>query len=173
MINKAQIHSNLTKLDSLYKKSKGQKDAAFYSKLAILELCGWIEHSMDDIVRYCANCNLREAQNIGFMEEIIKRTSSFSYSSSPLDRNFRNMLMNLIGMINLEGLELSVNKGNFQRMVSSLSDLKQRRDNLAHTYLRGRTMNIDSPSVTYNRFVQVYNGLKEIERNVRKVRFAR
>ena len=50
MIAKSYILANLNALDARYKRASRAKDALFASKLALLELCGWIEESMDDIV---------------------------------------------------------------------------------------------------------------------------
>ena len=49
------LPGNLRSLDYRYRRAHSAlKEALFCSKLAILELCGWIEESMDDMVRRCA-----------------------------------------------------------------------------------------------------------------------
>ena len=54
MIARTYILDNLNKLDVRYRKAATLKDSLFYSKLAVLELCGWIEESMDDVILRCA-----------------------------------------------------------------------------------------------------------------------
>jgi hypothetical protein len=55
MIAKTYILNNLSTIEKLYNDSSSIKNSLFYSKLAILELCGWTEESMDDIIKKCAN----------------------------------------------------------------------------------------------------------------------
>ena len=77
-------------------------EALLFSKLATLELCGWIEVSMDDIVLRHSRRTLREPVNRAFCEKrIVKPIYGFDY-----DIHFRKMLMGLIG---LEGVAPSRN----------------------------------------------------------------
>ncbi len=166
MVDKTQIENNLTQIDALFQKHIWDGEAPYYSKLAILEACGWIEESMDDIAQGCAQKHLKETKNLDFVKkDIIKRTTSFEY-----DQHFRNMLMRLVGMINIERLEQMLDLHKFTQMTSSLSALKQRRDELAHTYIKGTTSTIDAPSLTKNRFLNVYEGLKDIESCINKIK---
>ena len=96
----------------------------FYSKLAILELCGWIEESMDDIAKSNANRYLKEKRNVDFIDDsIIKLTHGFDYNN-----NFRIMLMQLVGIINIEKLEYKLDSTKFHIMKSTLGSLKDCRD---------------------------------------------
>ncbi len=166
MVKKTQIQENLNQIEKLYRKYMGGMRGLYFCKLAIMEACGWIEESMDDIIRGCANKHLREAKNLGLVEEsIIKQTHSFKY-----DPNFRSMLIQVIGIINVEKLEEAVDKYKFTQMASSLGMLKQRRDDQAHTHIKGTIKTIDAPSWTKNRFENVYKGLKDIESCIRKMR---
>lgn len=166
MINKQQIQNNLNQINKLYQKNMGNRKALFYSKLAILEVCGWVEESMDDIIQINANRHLKEKQNLDYVDKpIIQLTYGFDYQN-----NFRNMLIQLIGIINVERLESNINSNKFLDMKSALGSLKKCRDRQAHTHIRGTTTVIDSPSVTQNRFHQVYEGLKDIELCVRKMK---
>lgn len=50
MIVKGTIYKTLKDLDRLFTKETDPKKQLFYSKLALMELCGWIEVTMDNIV---------------------------------------------------------------------------------------------------------------------------
>ena len=52
-------------------------------------------------------------------------------------------------------------------MISTLDSLKLNRDSEAHTYIKGTTRRMDAPSVTKNRFSAIYNGLKNIDDELR------
>lgn len=164
MISKSHIFKSLKTLEFLYRKSPATKISLFYSKLAILELCGWIEESMDDIILRCAKRYLKNNNNLNFVKsEIVKRTYSFEYN-----RHFRRMLIQILGIINLEKLERKFNPREFQLLDSNLETLKLCRDNEAHTHIKGVTSRLDSPSVTINRFKYIYSGLKDIEIKIRR-----
>jgi len=166
MVVKKYILENLNNLDSLYKKSVGAKEPLYYSKLAILELCGWIEISMDDIVRQCAKKNLRNLSNRKYIEEeFIERTHSFGYST-----HFRRMLIGVIGLNFIEKLEQEVDSYKFGRLRATLGSLKKDRDIEAHEYIKGTTKMLDAPSVTKNNLLCVYDGLKEFEKELRRLR---
>lgn len=167
MINKRQIQNNLNQINKLYRKNIGNRKALFYSKLAILELCGYIEESMDDMIQSLAKRHLKEKNNLDYIDDpVIKRTYGFDYNS-----DFRNMLIQLIGVINIEKLENNVDATKFHTMKSTLGSLKQCRDLQAHTHIKGTTQRIDSPSLTQNRFQKIYEGLKDVESCIRKIRF--
>lgn len=164
MITKSYIFNNLKTIESLYISSPTTKKGLFYSKLAILELCGWIEETMDDIILRCAKRHIKDNDNLDFVEsEVIKRTYGFEYK-----KHFRRMLIHTLGIINLEKLERKFNPIAFQLLESSLETLKICRDKEAHTHLKGMTRRLDSPSVTINRFNYVYDGLKDIDIKIRK-----
>jgi hypothetical protein len=165
MIAKTYILQNLKQLDGAFRKAKTQKHGIYFSKLAILELCGWIEISMDEIILAHCGRHVTEAINIKFVEDdVVKRTYGFDYK-----RNFRKMLINLIGIVSCEELEAQVPVAVHTKFVAQLLSLKTVRDSLAHTYVKGSvaTMNIDAPSVTMARFNDIYGGLKAFEQGLR------
>lgn len=166
MISKSYILSNLKTMESLYINSPTTKKSLFYSKLAILELCGWIEETMDDIILRCTKRYIKDNDNLNFVKsKVIKRTYGFEYK-----KHFRIMLIQILGIINLEKLERKFNPIEFQLLESNLETLKFCRDNEAHTHIKGVTNRLDSPSVTINRFRYVYDGLKDIDGKIRRSR---
>lgn len=59
MIAKSYIRKTLNVCKSKYSNALGNFETLSFSKLAVLELCGWIEVSIDDIVINCANKHLK------------------------------------------------------------------------------------------------------------------
>lgn len=165
MLAKSDIQATLKALDIKYRKATKPKDALFYSKLAVLELCGWIEESMDDSVRRCAKKHLKVQANRDFVEErVIDKTYAFDYN------RFRFMLIRVVGIINVERLEQKMNSTILSSFKSSLGALKKVRDSEAHTHIHGVTKTIDAPSVIRSQFKHVYAGLKEIETLLRSAK---
>ncbi len=167
MVAKRDILVNLKLIDRLFRSTVGRtKEELLYSKMAIIELCGWIEDSMDDVIRKIAQAKLKIPKNIYYInEDIIKKTHSFSYE------HFRGMLLNLIGIVNVEKLEVILDPLKFDRMRSTLGNLKKIRDNEAHTHIKKDvTKTLNAPSVTINNFSMVYDGLKDIEDKLKQLR---
>ncbi len=138
----------------------------YYSKLALIELCGWIEVTMDKIVKYCASRHLSEDKNLDSVEKrVIGQTYGFAYGP-----HFRDMLMRVIGLVKLEELEGVLDPTKFHVMKSSLGTLRQQRDQEAHTYIAGTTHRLAAPSVTMGHFQSVYVGLKDVEMCIRRLK---
>ena len=164
MIARTYVLDNLNRLNSLYRRSRTHKESLFLSKLAILELCGWIEESMDDIVRRCASRCLRDLDNRKSVEKEIRRISGFQY-----DTHFRVMLVRVIGLMNVERLEGYLDPAVHARFVATLDALKKSRDSEAHTHLKGVTKTLNAPSLTLSHFEDVYKGLRAYDVALRRV----
>ena len=160
MIDDTFIAQILQDLENKYVgKSLTLQEPMYYSKLALIELCGWIEESMDAIIENCARNYLTETANRKFVvNEIIRKTYSFSY-----ERHFRPMLMKVIGMVKVEELEGQIDCQNFDLMKSSLGTLMQERNLLAHTFIVGTTPRLGGPSVIIQHLSHVSTGLRDIE----------
>lgn len=159
MVTRSYILANLKNLDRNYRHANSAQDSLFYSKLAILELCGWIEESMDDIIIRCANRHLKNRDNKNFVDkQIIKCTYGFDY-----EKHFRIMLVKLLGIINVERIEKNVDQNKLSAFKAALENLKKQRDPEAHTHIKGTTKIINAPSVTMAQFPTLYDGLIEID----------
>ena len=165
-ITKTEIRQNLKILDTLYRASTDNKKALFYSKLAVLELCGWLEDTIKSIVRSCAKRNLKDPHHQDAIEkEVIKRNHGFDY-----EKNFQKMLIRVVGLQGIETVERSVGLIAIDNLKREMNSLKKSRNSLAHTYLRNITTRFDAPSVTAQRFDFVFQALKEFQDTMRNKR---
>lgn len=166
MISKSKIRMNLLWLNRCYNQASTPQASLMYSKLAILELCGWIEESMDDLVMRCGKRCVKsvDLQEI-IQKKVIRPNSGFSY-----DDHFKKMLAQVIGLIQLEKIEKQSNSQIIQNFKAVLNNLKSPRNVVAHTYISGRTPSINAPSYTLQQFNDVYLGLKEIEKILKKLK---
>jgi hypothetical protein len=165
MIVKGYILNTIDELDKLYNQATSQKKAIYFSKLALLELCGWIEGAIDNIVEMHCNRNLKNQDNKeSFKNDRIKPVYGFQYN-----QHFRPMLMSAIGIIELEKIELELEKtGKITILKSRLGSLKRVRNDAAHTFLKGVTITYDAPSLTRGNFLNIYPILKEIDTMLRQ-----
>lgn len=141
MISATDITNTIDELDVLFNANPAQ--ATYYSKLALLELCGWLELTMDCIIEDCSTTKLTAASSIKFVKDnVIGTTYGFHY-----DQHFRPMLMKMIGLIKLEQIEAGLSTtGDFNKLESTLGILNQARKRAAHTNIYGTTLTYEAPS---------------------------
>lgn len=163
MASKTYILRELNKINRLYNEATQKGDGnlqRFYSKLALLELCGWIEQSMDDMIERPKK-RLKKEENIKYLEkEIVKRNYSFTYV------HFRRMLIQAIGLLKVERLEKKLNESKNNLLKSALGTLKKIRDAHAHTHIYGTTATFYAPSYSRRYFNAVYDGLEQIDKSL-------
>ncbi|MFZ3116953.1 MAG: hypothetical protein WA159_01420 [Variovorax sp.] len=139
----------------------------FYAKLVIIEVGGWVEMSMDDLA-YRAGKTLVAAPNAKYLErEVIRKNYGFDY-----EKNFRPMLMKVIGLVRLEKLERNLDVSKHTKMKAALELLKNARNSVAHTYVKNPSggMVIAAPSVSLSYFSDIYDGLKDIEEKMKSLK---
>lgn len=76
MIDYTSIQSTLNKLDSEYNTSTDLQMPILYSKLAVLELCGWIETNIDGMLFEYINTHIVNPIYITKIKKIIDLNSA-------------------------------------------------------------------------------------------------
>lgn len=169
MIVKKHILKTLTFLDESFSSalsSPSPEQAVFFSKLAILEYCGWIEEAFDQIIRRSVKGQLRSQEFRQILEtSIIGNTYGFQYK-----KHFRTMLTRAVGLSKAEIIEKYLkDSGQFHILVSELENIKKDRDSAAHTWIDGATRTYPAPSFTKSKFKRVYPILRGIYSQIIKL----
>ena len=156
MVSKEDILTTLEKLDEKYSialRSDSPQDATFYAKLALLEYCGWLEETFDDIVRESIKGELETGGFRDFLEKkIIRPTYGFQY-----DDHFIPMLMKAIGIVKVEKLASELRRDEkLDVLKAELGQVKKARNDAAHTWLKGATQTYQAPSWIKSRLDRVY-----------------
>ena len=153
MVDKTNIEKTLEDLENLYNETMtssnpdSQRILVYYAKLALLEVCGWIEETQDQIIMdYLALKSIEQTVIDKFKKEVIDRNYGFKYKD-----NFRKMLIQTVGLISLKEIEseLETNTNNnitLSEVKSLLGNIEKKRNDAAHTHLTGTTSQYDSPS---------------------------
>lgn len=164
MIAKSYIKSSLEELDKLYINASSQKKAIYFSKIALIELCGWIEDTLDDItLKHASRKLINVANKKYYKKNVVGRNSGFEY-----DINVRPMFISLIGLIELEKLEIKLERtAKITLLKSYLGNLKPTRNDAAHTHLRGITKTYNAPSRTLGDFNNICAILEIIDKELR------
>lgn len=170
MIPVTYIQRNISHLDVKYRKANSPLSNLLYAKLAVIELGGWIETSMDDLI-YRAGKKIKEPANVKELRDsIVGKTWGFDYKV-----NFRKMMIQCLGLVAVEKIEKTADAGRIAAMIAALGVLKTARNNLAHTYVKhpNFTAPIPAPSVVAGYLTVVYEGLMAIEKAMRKLKMIR
>jgi hypothetical protein len=163
VVVKKHILKTVNKLDRLYNTTP-TAEATYYSKLAIIELCGWIEQSMDMIADSFANRKLKTLPYQSIYKSIKEKNYGFVYKE-----HFRKMLYQTIGLHQMESLEKKLNHtGSITVFQSELETLKILRNDAAHTYIDA-TKTYQAPSVTKAQLETIYPILRQIHKEIRKL----
>lgn len=143
------IGDSLKALDEWYKEHIVDTDrTTFLSKLAILELCGWIEESFDELIRDVDKSTINDSKWV--YTNVIANTSGFIY-----EKHFRSMLVKLIGEVLTRRVETEMEQnhnGDLDRMKLLLGTLWKTRCKLAHANVEANVISqvqFDSPSLNF------------------------
>lgn len=157
MILKRDIKNLLLELDSYYNDEPHPR-STHYSKLALMELCGWIEESLDKIARRCVKNKILTAQYEDIMNSIVKNNYGFNYK-----RNFRKMMLQTIGVVKMEELEIQLNNtGKIGLLNATLDNLTIERNKAAHSTNAAVMLTFQAPSITLNQLEQIYPILRQM-----------
>lgn len=144
------IENTLIVLDIWYNEpSVGSERPKLISKLALLELCGWIEETFDEMIRNIGDQTLGDGKWVN--EKLIDRTSGFKY-----DAHLRSMIVELVGEVFARRIEEKMeatSKGDLERLKSMLGELWKKRCSFAHANVAANVASqakFDAPSWSIN-----------------------
>ncbi len=158
MVSRSYIARNLRSLNEKYLRSKTQAEPFYYAKLAIIELCGWIETSIDEILESRAPKLVNQNDHLSQFAGRVKNTSGFTGK-----RHMEPLIVALVGYHGLEKLEASSDPSLLGALHRNLNELSGMRNRLAHTYIKDFTVTIESPQLILDRFNKIADGLDHLE----------
>jgi len=152
VILRRDIELLLTDLDVYYNSFPIPRSTA-YSKLAVIELCGWIEESFDKIAKRCIKSKIATHQfEQIFDDSILGGNHGFTFK-----KHFRKMMISTIGIVNTEKLVAQlISSGEISVLESTLENLKLERNRAAHETTAGTMKTYQAPSITLQQLVILY-----------------
>lgn len=144
------VQTVLRQLDAWYKEpTQGGDRPKLLSKLAVLELCGWIECELDRLVFSAQTGRLDDLNWV--RSNITEKTHGFTYAD-----HFRPMLVRLVGEVFVRRIEATMeanHPGELDRLKSSLGQLWKQRCGFAHADVTANVaaqQKFDAPSWSIN-----------------------
>jgi 2-iminobutanoate/2-iminopropanoate deaminase len=167
MVRKGTISRNLKEIERLYSRARATKTQFYFAKLAILELCGWLESAQAGLIQRSLSRCVLEPANRKMVQERIEQTHGFGYG-----KHFRPLLVQIVGLSRFERIEQEFDSGgSLSRLQSLLAKLKDPRNMAAHTHTHGVLPNVDAPSIVRRDLEDVYSYLRELERLLKRRKF--
>lgn len=152
------VAATLSELDTWFKEDGLSIDRTnLLSKLATLELCGWIEGEFDRLIRLVAHGRIIDASWVE--SDVIQNTYGFHYA-----KHWRSMLCKVVGEVFARRVEDAMelaHPGGLGQLKSLLGQLWSERCKFAHADLASNVaaaVTFNAPSLTIGH----YNTLKGI-----------
>jgi hypothetical protein len=141
------VAATLAELDTWYNAAGLSIDRTnLLSKLATIELCGWLEGEFDRLIRIVAIGRVSDAAWIE--SQVIEYTFGFRY-----DKHWRTMLCKVVGEVFAQRVEAAMevaHPGDLQQLRTLLGQLWKNRCSFAHADLtanRAAMLTFNAPSL--------------------------
>ena len=174
MVVKGSILATIDFLDAKYNSTFGSTattagtpasfEPTYYSKLAVIEFCGWIESVMDAIADKYMLSKLETPDYIKLFKDAKEKNHGFQYNN-----NFRTMLCGTIGIRKTELLEKKIGAANVAVLKSVLGTLKNERNSAAHTQTNATSI-FQAPSTTRSQLHQIFPILESFYNEISKMK---
>jgi hypothetical protein len=119
---------------------------------------------MDEIFEACAPKLMNETRYERKFSDQLVTTYGFSEN-----KHLKPLIKALVGFNGLEKIEASCDPRLLGALTRNLNELTKMRNDLAHTYIKGFTMTIESPQLMLRRLDQVADGLDHLEEQLYKL----
>lgn len=162
------ITTTLSSLETWFREpTEGNDRPKLLSKLALLELCGWLEIELDRILMECQKLCLNDENWVN--KNIIENTNGFHY-----DKHFRPMVAKVFGEHITRKIEAELegsHAGELERLRSITGQLWRTRCSFAHADMHAnvrRQARFDAPSWSQNQQRIIAKILTNIEAVMKK-----
>lgn len=164
MINYNNIENVLVRLDNEFNLSLSDPDMpVFFSKLAVIELAGWLEDSIDDMLFEYLDNHLLDAQIITVVKNTIKKNYGFKYEG-----NIQKICIAVVGANNWENIIDKLNDTDLNNLISITNTLSTSRNNAAHSSIVV-TRTFNAPSITLSDFRKIKPAIMTIESEISSI----
>lgn len=166
MIDYIKIKNTLDRLDVEYNNQISDiQMPILFSKLAVIEFCGWIEESFDDVLYQYIRNHIIDSDHIRITRSFVNKNYGFDYENHTF-----KLFSIVLGINNWENILDKVSPidlTNFQTILKNYSTIRNR---AAHTYTPiGTTRVYDAPSVVLGEFNKIKRPIEIIENEINQL----
>lgn len=158
MVAKYQIEQTLERLNKSFDDTRSVVEQRYFSKLALIELCAWIEEEVDKMFFKASKSRLRGTDFELKFKRYIDHVHGFHYED-----HISKIMIQLVGYSGFLEIERRIDSTSLVKLKSVLGTLKSKRNPLAHTQLTGQTPHLLGFSVLKNHQRIIYSALVQVE----------
>ena len=159
------IETILNELEAQYSRTLGLANVTLpvaYSKLALLEMSGWIEESVDTILYNYIDNKILDVDCKNRVRDIIEHNYSFEY------KHLYHMFICTLGVNNWENIIDAISPARISVLTTKCNDYKRKRNDAAHTY-QLVTTTYPAPSQVISDFHVIRPILFDVEQEIIKL----
>ncbi len=159
------IETILNELNAQYSRTLGSADVTLpvaYSKLALLEMSGWIEESVDTILYNYIDNKILDVDCRDRVRGIIEHNYSFDY------KHLYHIFICALGVNNWENIIDAISQARISVLATKCNEYKRKRNDAAHTY-QLVTATYSAPSQVITDFHTIQPILFDIEQEIIKL----
>lgn len=166
MINYTDIEDTLNRLEREYNSCSETQLSILYSKLAVLELCGWIETSVDTLLKEYIDDNICDDNNKKLINSIIDRNYGFKFKE-----HIFPMLCSVLGISNVENILDSIPDRDMQNFKTLLGNYAKIRDFAAHNNVEiSTTPRYNAPSSVLHDYLLIKPAIQLMENKIKRIK---
>lgn len=156
MIDSKMLMENLDWFEEQYQSYSADKNKqfsrsiVFFPRYAVLEVCGWLEMAVDDILLKIYKTKTDEEMSNGKKDLYINNIYGLSNDS------FEKIFSNIVGFVSIKKIEKSSMKADYGFLKFFISEIFEKRNRFAHTY----SSDEKDP---------IYKSPKELKKDVKRV----
>lgn len=145
------------RFDGLSNRKKSTKktieDMELCAKTAVIELGGWIEVAVDEVLIGYTTRKIADPTELKRIKtQVIGKVYGFDY-----EKNFKPLVERILGIdLYNRMMQPYAQDGRLQKLQSELEKIKPQRNTAAHTNWTGSSKNFEAPSVIINRLRIIY-----------------
>lgn len=166
MVDYNGIENTLKRLDMEYNAQMSDPQMPIlFSKLAVLELCGWIEESFDELLLEYINTHIFDTNCKRIIKKIIHDNYGFQY-----EKHLFKICSAVVGVNNWENIIDQLSLSDFSIFQTILNNYSQGRNRAAHTHTPiGTTKSYDAPSLVLSNFRKIKKSVNVIENEIKRL----
>lgn len=163
MVDYTSIENTLKRLDTEYTAQIADPQMPIlFSKLALIEFCGWIEESFDTILYEYIDRRIIDNTCKTMIKKIILKNYGFKY-----ENHIFKMVSTVLGVNNWENIIDTLSYVDQQNFENLLMRYSEGRNKAAHTHTPiGTTTSFNSPSIVLNDFYKIKSIIYILEQEI-------
>lgn len=165
-LRQEEIYKTLTEIERRYAAGPDVRELECLSKIALIELGGWVEEKIDEILIAYIERHVKDVNEVSrIKKEVVAPVYGFEF-----DKNLEPLLEHVLGVAMYARIKHGLQKrGHYLNLKSVLGDLAVFRNRAAHTHWEGVSRQYRAPSTALNWLNRIYAIVMRLKAEIDKL----